>query len=54
MTSSRKPMSSRVAMAPTGKGARVWSIHVTRNYVTGSESNAQAVLNWLVPKALRE
>lgn len=29
------------------QGARVWSIHVTRNYVTGSEANAQAVLNWL-------
>lgn len=29
------------------QGARVWSIHVTRNYVTGSESNAIAVLNWL-------
>lgn len=28
-------------------GARVWSIHATRNYLTGSESNAQAVLNWL-------
>lgn len=25
----------------------MWSIHVTRNYVTGSEANAQAVLNWL-------
>ncbi|WP_301103118.1 phage/plasmid replication protein [Propionivibrio sp.] len=29
------------------QGARVWSIHVTRNYVTGSEANAVAVLNWL-------
>lgn len=29
------------------QGARVWGIHVTRNFVTGSESNAQAVLNWL-------
>lgn len=29
------------------QGARVWTIHVTRNYVTGSESNAVAVLNWL-------
>jgi hypothetical protein len=27
--------------------ARVWTIHVTRNYVTGSEANAMAVLNWL-------
>ncbi|MFT3847865.1 MAG: phage/plasmid replication protein [Propionivibrio sp.] len=29
------------------QGARVWSIHATRNYLTGSEANAQAVLNWL-------
>lgn len=29
------------------QAARVWSIHATRNYCTGSESNAQAVLNWL-------
>ena len=29
------------------QGARVWSIHVTRNYCTGSEADAQAVLNWL-------
>lgn len=29
------------------QGARVWSIHATRNYCTGSESNAKAVLNWL-------
>lgn len=28
-------------------GARVWSMHITRNYVTGSEENALAVLNWL-------
>lgn len=28
-------------------GARVWSIHVTRNHVTGSEADAVAVLNWL-------
>ena len=29
------------------QGARVWTIHVTRNFVTGSEGNAVAVLNWL-------
>ena len=29
------------------RGARLWSIHVTRNFVTGSEANAMAVLNWL-------
>lgn len=28
-------------------GARVWSIHLTRNYATGSPENAQAVINWL-------
>jgi hypothetical protein len=28
-------------------GARVWSIHVTRNYATGSEADALAVLSWL-------
>ena len=27
--------------------ARVWTIHVTRNFFTGSEANAVAVLNWL-------
>lgn len=32
---------------PGHEGLRVWSIHVTRNLVTGSESNAAAVLNWL-------
>lgn len=29
------------------QGARVWTIHVTRNYCTGSESNGRSVLNWL-------
>jgi len=29
------------------QGARVWGIHVTKNFVTGSEANAIAVLNWL-------
>lgn len=28
-------------------GARVWSVHLTRNYATGSAENAQAVINWL-------
>jgi len=28
-------------------GARVWSVHLTRNYATGSQSNAEAVINWL-------
>lgn len=28
-------------------GARVWSIHLTQNYVTGSSANAKHVLNWL-------
>jgi hypothetical protein len=32
---------------PGHEGARVWSIHVTRNYVTGSEADAVAVINWL-------
>lgn len=27
-------------------GARVWSIHMTQNYETGSADNAKAVLNW--------
>lgn len=34
-------------LTPGHEGARVWSIHVTRNFVTGSENNAVAVLNWL-------
>lgn len=29
------------------EGLRVWSIHVTRNLITGSEANAKAVLGWL-------
>lgn len=39
-----------VVVEPDGtfrQGARVWSIHVTRNYCTGAPSTAQAVLNWL-------
>jgi hypothetical protein len=27
-------------------GARVWSIHLTQNYVTGSPDNAKAVIDW--------
>lgn len=37
---------------PGHEGARVWSIHVTRNYVTGSENDAQAVLNWLTSQSV--
>ncbi len=29
------------------EGTRVWSIHVTRNFLAGSDSNALAVINWL-------
>lgn len=32
---------------PGYPGARVWSIHVTRNFIAGSEADAIAVLNWL-------
>lgn len=32
---------------PGYQGARVWSIHVTRNFIAGSEADAVAVLNWL-------
>lgn len=28
-------------------GARVWSIHLTQNYATGSPENAKAVIEWL-------
>lgn len=28
-------------------GARVWSIHLTQNYLCGSPENAKAVINWL-------
>jgi len=34
-------------VTPGHEGARVWSIHVTRNYIAGSENDAIAVLNWL-------
>lgn len=34
-------------LTPGHEGARVWSIHVTRNFITGSENDAIAVLNWL-------
>lgn len=27
-------------------GARIWSIHMTQNYVTGSAENAQAFMDW--------
>jgi len=29
------------------EGARVWSIHVTRNFIAGSDANALAVIGWL-------
>lgn len=32
---------------PMHEGARVWAIHVTRNYVAGSQADALAVINWL-------
>lgn len=32
---------------PGYQGARVWSIHVTRNFIAGSEADAMGVLNWL-------
>jgi hypothetical protein len=28
-------------------GARIWSIHLTQNYVTGSARNARSVMQWL-------
>lgn len=28
-------------------GARIWSIHLTQNYVTGSPENAKRVIDWL-------
>lgn len=28
-------------------GARVWSVHITQNYATGSQANAETVLNWV-------
>lgn len=32
--------------APFADGARVWSIHMTQNYSTGSPENAKAVIDW--------
>jgi hypothetical protein len=32
---------------PWADGARVWSIHLTQNYSTGSAENAKAVIDWL-------
>lgn len=37
---------------PGHQGARVWSIHVTRNYCTGSEADAIAVINWLASQSV--
>lgn len=31
---------------PFADGARVWSIHMTQNYTTGSPENAKAVIDW--------
>lgn len=28
-------------------GARIWSIHITQNFATGSQENAETVLNWV-------
>jgi len=47
---SRSEFSGYVCQADDGNfhdGARVWSIHVTRNFMAGSEKDAIAVLNWL-------
>lgn len=48
------PFSAGEAYAPQSDvcelrytGARVWSVHLTRNYATGSQANAEAVINWL-------
>lgn len=32
---------------PGHEGARVWSIHVTRNFLAGSDADALAVIGWL-------
>lgn len=34
-------------------GSRVWSIHLTQNYVTGSPSNLKAVMAWLGTQSMR-
>lgn len=38
--------SGEVPEMPYVDGARVWSIHMTQNYRTGSADNAKAVLDW--------
>jgi hypothetical protein len=34
-------------------GSRVWGIHMTQNYVTGSPSNLKHVVNWLATQSVR-
>lgn len=34
-------------------GARVWGIHLTQNYLTGSPANLAAVLNWFSTQSMR-
>ena len=34
-------------------GARVWGIHLTQNYVTGSPTNLQHTVNWLATQSMR-
>lgn len=34
-------------------GARVWAVHMTQNYVTGSPTNLQHTLNWLATQSMR-
>lgn len=34
-------------------GSRVWSIHLTQNYLTGSPSNLKHVINWLSTQSMR-
>lgn len=34
-------------------GSRIWSIHLTQNYITGSPENKKHVLNWLDSQTMR-
>lgn len=45
-TGSKCPVST-LGDALRWSGARIWSLHLTQNYITGSAENAKHVINWL-------
>lgn len=47
METGSKCPASTLGDALRWSGARIWCVHLTRNYITGSAENARHVINWL-------